>query len=79
MLDEVGITVEDDALVMEVAEQNGREVPNDDDRTEAWSQDNRNTSKSKGRTLQGSLLKLWMDENASQQSNKKLLTMMNLQ
>ena len=28
--------------------------------------------------LQGSLLKLWMDENASQQS-KKLLTMGNLQ
>ena len=31
---------------------------------------NRNMSKSKGWTLQGSLLKLWMDENASQQSNK---------
>ena len=29
--------------------------------------------------LQGSLLRLWMDENASQQSNKKLLTMINLQ
>ena len=29
--------------------------------------------------LQGSLLKLWMDENTSQQSNKKLLTMENLQ
>ena len=31
---------------------------------------NRNMSKSKGWTLQGSLLMLWMDENASQQSNK---------
>ena len=31
---------------------------------------NRNMYKSKGWTLQGSLLKLWMDENASQQSNK---------
>ena len=31
---------------------------------------NRNTSKSKGQMLQGSLLRLWMDENASQQSNK---------
>ena len=40
---------------------------------------NRNMSKSKGWTLQGSLLKLWMDENASQQSNKKLLMMKNLQ
>ena len=29
--------------------------------------------------IQGSLLMLWMDENASQQSNKKLLTMENLQ
>ena len=29
-----------------------------------------NMSKSKGWTLLGSLLKLWMDENASQQSNK---------
>ena len=28
---------------------------------------------------QGSLLKLWMDENASQQSNKKLLMKENLQ
>ena len=28
---------------------------------------------------QGSLLKLWMDENASQQSNEKLLTKENLQ
>ena len=31
---------------------------------------NRNMSKLKGWTLQGSLLMLWMDENASQQSNK---------
>ena len=31
---------------------------------------NRNMSKSKGWTLQGSLLMLWMDENSSQQSNK---------
>ena len=36
-------------------------------------------SKSKGWTLLGSLLKLSMDENASQQSNKKLLMMKNLQ
>ena len=36
-------------------------------------------SKSKGWTLQGSLLKLWMDENASQQSNKKSLMMKSLQ
>ena len=36
-------------------------------------------SKSKDWTLQGSLLKLWMDENVSQQSNKKLLMMKNLQ
>ena len=28
--------------------------------------------------LQGSLLMLWMGENASQQSNKKLLKMINL-
>ena len=35
VLDEVGITIEDNALVMEVAEQNGRAVPNDDDRSEA--------------------------------------------
>ena len=28
---------------------------------------------------QGSLLKLWMDENVSQQSNKKFLTKENLQ
>ena len=31
---------------------------------------NRNMSKSKGWTLQSSLLTLWMDENLSQQSNK---------
>ena len=31
---------------------------------------NRNMSKLKGWTLLSSLLKLWMDENASQQSNK---------
>ena len=36
-------------------------------------------SKLKGWTLQGSLLMLWMDENLSQQSNKKLLMMKNLQ
>ena len=39
VLDEVGIPIEDDALVMEVAEQNGRAVPNDDDRSEARSQE----------------------------------------
>ena len=39
VLDEVVITVEDPALVMEVAEQNGREVPNDDDHTKAQSQE----------------------------------------
>ena len=44
VLDEVGITIEDDA--------------------------NRNMSKSKGWTLQSSLLMLWMDENLSQQTNK---------
>ena len=31
---------------------------------------NRNMSKSKGSTLQSSLLMLWMDENSNQQSNK---------
>ena len=31
---------------------------------------NRNMSKSKGWTLQSSLLIIWMDENSSQQSNK---------
>ena len=35
VLDEVGITIEDDTLVMEVGEQNGRVVPNDDDHIEA--------------------------------------------
>ena len=33
-------------------------------------QGNRNMPKSKGWTLQSSLLMLWMDENLSQQSNK---------
>ena len=36
-------------------------------------------SKLKGWTLQSSLLTLWMDENLSQQLNKKLLMMKNLQ
>ena len=40
---------------------------------------NRSMSKSKGWTLLAPLLKLWMDENMSQQSNKKFLTMENLQ
>ena len=35
VLDEVGITIEDDALVMEVVGQNGRAVPNDDDLLES--------------------------------------------
>ena len=35
VLDEVGITVEDEALVREVAFENGREVASDDDRTQA--------------------------------------------
>ena len=39
VLDEVGITVEDGTLVTEVAQQNGREVPNDDDCTKAQSQE----------------------------------------
>ena len=39
VLDEVGIPIEDDALVMEVSEQNGRAMPNDDDRSEAHSQE----------------------------------------
>ena len=39
VLDEVGITVEDDALVAEVAQQYRREVPNDDDCIEAQSQE----------------------------------------
>ena len=33
-------------------------------------ENNRNMSKSKGWTLQSSLLTLWMDENSNQQSNK---------
>ena len=39
VLDEVGITIEDDALVMEVTGQNGRVVPNNDDCSEARSQE----------------------------------------
>ena len=39
VLDEVSITVEDDTLVVEVAQQYGREVPIDDDCIEAWSQE----------------------------------------
>ena len=39
VLDEVSITVEDDALVAEVAQQYGREVANDDDCIEARSQE----------------------------------------
>ena len=39
VLDEVGITIEDDALVMAVGEQNGREVPNENDRLEARNQE----------------------------------------
>ena len=39
VLDEVGITNEDDALVMEVTGKNGRVVPNDDDRSESQSQE----------------------------------------
>ena len=39
VLDEVGITIEDDALVMEVGEQNDRVVPNDDNRIEARNQE----------------------------------------
>ena len=39
VLDEVGITIEDDALVTEVAHHNGREMPNEDDWIEAWSQE----------------------------------------
>ena len=39
VLDEVGITIEDDALVMEIGEQNGRVVPNDDDWVEARNQE----------------------------------------
>ena len=39
VLDEVSITVEDNTLVAEVAQQYRREVPNDDDRIEARSQE----------------------------------------
>ena len=39
VLDEVGITVEDDTLVAELAQQYGREVPHDDDCIEARSQE----------------------------------------
>ena len=39
VLDEVGITVEDEALVEEVAAENGRVEPNDEDRREAWDQE----------------------------------------
>ena len=38
VLDEVGITIEDDALVLEIGEQNGRVIPNDDDRVKARNQ-----------------------------------------
>ena len=48
VLDEVGITIEDDALVMDVTQQNGRVVRNDDDCSEARSymihQGNKHTS-----------------------------------
>ena len=39
VLDEVGITIEDDALVMAIGEQNGRVVPNDNDRIEDRNQE----------------------------------------
>ena len=39
VLDEVGITIEDKALVKEVAAENGRVEPNDDDRREARDQE----------------------------------------
>ena len=39
VLDEVGITIEDDALVLEIGEQNGRVIPNDDDWVEARNQE----------------------------------------
>ena len=39
VLDEVGITVEDDALVMDVVEQNGRDMPSADGWTEARNQE----------------------------------------
>ena len=47
-------------------------------RTNQTKQINRNMSKSKGWTLQSSLLTLWMDENSSQQSNKKIADNENL-
>ena len=39
VLDEVGITIEDKVLVVEVAGENGRVEPNDDDQREAWEQE----------------------------------------
>ena len=39
VLDEVGITIEDDALVLEIGEQNGRVIPDDDDRVKARNQE----------------------------------------
>ena len=39
VLDEVGITIEDEALAVEVAAENGRVEPNDDDQREAWDQE----------------------------------------
>ena len=39
VLDEVGITIEDDALVLAISEQNGRVVPNGDDWIEARNQE----------------------------------------
>ena len=39
LLDEVGITIVDEALVVEVAAENGRVEPNDDDRREARNQE----------------------------------------
>ena len=39
VLDEVGITVEDEALVKEVAAKNGRVEPNNEDRREARDQE----------------------------------------
>ena len=39
VLDEVDITIEDDALTIKVAHHNGREVPNKDDRVEARNQE----------------------------------------
>ena len=39
VLDEVGITIEDEVLAVEVAGENGRMELNDDDRREAWDQE----------------------------------------